>query len=261
MSDKFGLNEIIMNSYSRQFNSKTQLSATDCAYAITSLLEYPQTQATPEKKQNNGENQNPNAIVQMQNTEKPQLGTAVSAVHVCLFDNFWIAYDALDLRQNNMDLLMKGIDLAKDMQAAIVRVGNGMIEKKEVKTAQTFRYVILENTFLKDTELFLYPLALVKLALFIMVCHKARYAKAKQKPLVISVKNASKNTCLVVAVTGPNRDSDTARNNFGSRFRDVARNLGLKTNHEGFDTNMIEMKSNDWQNFIQELAQLNSEYN
>jgi len=103
---------------------------------------------------------------------------------------------------------------------------------------------------LKEHSLFLYPLALVKLALFIMVCHKARYSKAKQKPLVISVKNAAKKTCLVVAVTGPNRDSDTNRNNFGNRFRDVARSLGLKTNHEGFDTNMIEMKSNDWQNFI-----------
>jgi len=132
------------------------------------------------------------------------------------------------------------------MQEAIVRVGNGLIEKKEVKTSQTFRYVFLENTYLKESTLFHYPLALVKLALFIMMCHKARYSKAKQKPLIISVKNAAKKTCLVVAVTGPNRDSDTARNNFGNRFRDVARSLGLKTNHEGFDTNMIEMKSNDW---------------
>lgn len=39
--DKFGLNDIIMNSYSRQFNSQVQLSATDCTYAITSLLEAP----------------------------------------------------------------------------------------------------------------------------------------------------------------------------------------------------------------------------
>ena len=73
-----------------------------------------------------------------------------------------------------MDLLTKGIDMAKEMQKAIVSVGNGMIEKKEVKTAQSFRYVILENTYLKDTQLFLYPLALSKLALFIMLCHKVR---------------------------------------------------------------------------------------
>ena len=66
--------------------------------------------------------------------------------------------------------------MAKEMQKAIVSVGNGMIEKKEVKTAQDFRYVMLENTFLRDTQLFLYPLALVKLALFIMTCYKVSIA-------------------------------------------------------------------------------------
>jgi len=68
--------------------------------------------------------------------------------------------------------------------------------------------------------------------------------------LVISVKNPEKKSTLVVAVTGPTLDSDAARNNFGNRFRGVAQGLGLKTNHEGFDTNMIEMKSTDWPNFI-----------
>ena len=167
-----------MNSYSRQFNSNMVLSATDCAYAITSLLEHPNTQSSNAQKSNSmgdGENQNPNSAKQLNNSEqKPQLGTGIEDVHDCLFDNFWVAYDALDLKQNNMDLLIKGIDMAKDMQKAIVSVGNGMIEKKEVKTSASFRYVILENTYLKDTQLFLYPLALVKLALFIMICHKVR---------------------------------------------------------------------------------------
>ena len=104
--------------------------------------------------------------------DKKQRGIHVNTVAECLFENFWVAYDALDLKQNNMHLLMQGIDMAKEMQKAIVSVGNGMIQKKEVKTAQEFRYVMLENTFLRDTQLFLYPLALVKLALFIMTCYK-----------------------------------------------------------------------------------------
>lgn len=58
VADQFGLNEIIMNSYSRQFNGQTQLSATDCAYAITSLLENPQTQSEMEK--GDAENSNTN---------------------------------------------------------------------------------------------------------------------------------------------------------------------------------------------------------
>ena len=139
VSDKFDMPDIIMNSYTRQFNAQMQLSATDVAYAVTSLLESPQTQDQNEKKQNSkvdGENQNPNSLMlQQQSDQKAKAGTGISDVHECLFDNFWIAYDALDLKQNNMNLLTKGIDLAKEMQEAIVRVGNGMIEKKEVKTS------------------------------------------------------------------------------------------------------------------------------
>ena len=45
-------------------------------------------------------------------------------------------------------------------------------------------------------------------------------------------------------------DLTLVNSNFGNRFRGVAQGLGLKTNHEGFDTNMIEMKSTDWPNFI-----------
>jgi hypothetical protein len=53
-----------------------------------------------------------------------------------------------------MHLLYKGIELAKDMQMAIVRVGVSLIEKKEIKKGVSFRYCILENSYLKDIGLF-----------------------------------------------------------------------------------------------------------
>lgn len=71
-----------------------------------------------------------------------------------------------------MGLLVKGIELAKDMQMAIVRVGVSLIEKKDIKLANSFRYCIIENSYLKDIALFQYPLALHKLALFIMSAYK-----------------------------------------------------------------------------------------
>ena len=49
---------------------------------------------------------------------------------------------------------MKGIQLAKDLQQAIVRVGTSLIDRKEIKVAHDFRYVILENDYLKDIQLF-----------------------------------------------------------------------------------------------------------
>jgi len=71
----------------------------------------------------------------------------------CLHDNFWIAYDALDPR-NAGSLLVRGIELAIEMQQAVIRVGNSIIERKEVKVAEYFRYVMLENDYLADVKLF-----------------------------------------------------------------------------------------------------------
>lgn len=49
-----------------------------------------------------------------------------------------------------------------------MRVGVSLIEKKEIKKGAILRYCILENSYLKDITVFQYPLALQKLALFIM---------------------------------------------------------------------------------------------
>jgi hypothetical protein len=41
-STRFDLDNIIMNSYIKQLDNKVQMSATDMAYALTSLLESPE---------------------------------------------------------------------------------------------------------------------------------------------------------------------------------------------------------------------------
>ena len=76
-------------------------------------------------------------------------------------------------------------------------------------------------------------------------------------PFVISVRNMSHKTTLVVAVTGEERsDSETSRNTFGHRFRTAAKSLKMKTVHDGFDSSMIEISNEDWKCFIEELAGL-----
>ena len=44
VASEFGLNDIMQISYSRQFDAKTQLTATDMAYTISALLETPITE-------------------------------------------------------------------------------------------------------------------------------------------------------------------------------------------------------------------------
>jgi len=43
---------------------------------------------------------------------------------------------------------------------------------------------------------------------------------------------------------------------FGARFRQAAKNLNVKTMHDGFETAMIELKNEDWRQFIEELANI-----
>ena len=94
----------------------------------------------------------------------------LEAAQECKYANFWVAYDALD--KNNKNLIEEGINMAKDLQKALVQIGTSIIDKKEVKAGEGFRYVFLENDYLKDVQLFQYPLALQKLALFVMETHK-----------------------------------------------------------------------------------------
>ena len=85
-----------------------------------------------------------------------------------------------------------------------MRVGISLIDKKEVKSVKSFRYTIVENSYLKDIALFQFPMALTKLAHFTDAVFRAKNPKAKdkEKPFVISVKNQSQKTTLVVAVMG-----------------------------------------------------------
>ena len=97
----------------------------------------------------------------------------LEAAQECKYANFWVAYDALD--KNNKNLIEEGINMAKELQKALVQIGTSIIDKKEVKVGEGFRYVFLENDYLKDVQLFQYPLALQKLALFILETHKVKF--------------------------------------------------------------------------------------
>lgn len=78
---------------------------------------------------------------------------ALENLNTCQNNNFWIAYDALDSK-NAQQILYKGIDMAKELQQAIVRMGKSLVDRREIKMSHEFRYVIIENDFLKDTTIF-----------------------------------------------------------------------------------------------------------
>jgi hypothetical protein len=58
--ESFGLNEILINTYLRQFDEKTQISAIDMSYAVSGLLEHPARLESAFTKSVDAENVQPN---------------------------------------------------------------------------------------------------------------------------------------------------------------------------------------------------------
>jgi len=54
-------------------------------------------------------------------------------------------------------LLEKGIELARELQMAIIELGTSIIEKKQIKIMDRYRYCFLEYDMVKDIEMFHYP--------------------------------------------------------------------------------------------------------
>ena len=81
-------------------------------------------------------------------------------------------------------------------------MGKSIVDRREVKQSYYFRYVMIENDYLKDTTIFQFPLALHKLGLFIMELYQSEKKKSTDKPLVISVKNQQTGLTLVIAIMG-----------------------------------------------------------
>jgi hypothetical protein len=75
------------------------------AYAISSLLEHPNISGDAGQS----ENKNPNS--------GPAKARSIEATHDQLNDNFWVAYDALELNSHSkLGLIYKGIEQTKEMQ-------------------------------------------------------------------------------------------------------------------------------------------------
>ena len=70
VANEFGLSEIVMTSYSRQFDAKTQLSATDMAYAVSALLETPMQNSEGGSKVGDSENIDPNQAAASNGADK-----------------------------------------------------------------------------------------------------------------------------------------------------------------------------------------------
>lgn len=128
--------------------------------------------------------------------------------------------------RTRIDTLMQAVKLAISFQEKVVRVGTALVQQKKVFSSRNFRFARLEDGG-PDTQHFVQPHALTRLALFVMtashVCRalqggqrgrvaadgamvggsQATPKHKKRMPFVLSVKNMANNMYAVVGVHPP----------------------------------------------------------
>ena len=127
-------------------------------------------------------------------------------------ESFWKAYDVL--LGKDEPLLARGVDLSIRVQRAVVERAVGLVEKKSLTCLKHFRWVSLPMSSSGADGIFTKPIALTRLALYLVEMHRAnkKWSGNKARPLVLFAEKDK--SCLVLGVTCPDLKGN-ATNNFG----------------------------------------------
>jgi cell division control protein 45 len=221
---KLQISNLHFPSFMRQYDTTTQISAADVAFALTALLEKCKPQNQDEK-----ENEDDNVWE----------------------ENFHFAYGALSSR--TFTKLRHGLDESIRLAEAIVEEGVSIIkQRKYTSFGGLFRSVMIEDS--NHLDLLSQPMASSKLALFLVDALKET-GRRTTKPFVICSKIKAKKTYLVVGVTGRGSRPTAGRtiNTFGLAFRNAAERVQARVKHDGFETSVLQVQEDDLRRFIEFL--------
>ncbi|XP_064620177.1 cell division control protein 45 homolog [Lineus longissimus] len=218
-AEKYGLSpsEIFIPSFLAQYGYRNKLCAMDVAYACAALLE----SVEKSKKQSD-----------------------------CFLD-------ALDLlTRDRSTMLEKGLENAKTQLKAVVNQVNSFLDMTQVISAGPFLYAFIgEGT--PDVKFFAKPICLQKLAKFTLKAHCAmsKSRKAPTLPLLLGAAlDNDRGTTLVVGI--PPLAEDDGRNFFGKAFEQAAESTSSRILQDSFDSNIVEMKTEDRSKFFDALINL-----
>uniref|UniRef100_A0A4W4FCW7 CDC45 cell division cycle 45 homolog (S. cerevisiae) n=1 Tax=Electrophorus electricus TaxID=8005 RepID=A0A4W4FCW7_ELEEL len=217
-SNKFGMKDIRVQTFSVHFGFKNRFLASDVVHAAAALLE---------------------------NVEKEE----------CATDNFIKALDCLS--RSNIERLHVGIDLAKKKLKAIQQTVASCICTNLLLSQGPFLYChLLEGT--PDVKLFSKPLALSLLCKYLLkafVC-STRNKRCKVLPLIMAApRDVDKGTVIVLGIP-PESETSDKKNFFGRAFEKAAESTSSRALHDHFDTSIIELKMEDRSKFLDALITL-----
>lgn len=232
----YGLNDLIREGFVRTYGFRGSLSASECVESILALLEHDN--------------------LANENDENEDISELILKREKIWINNFWSSWDALD---NNMDLIDKGIEYAKQFQKIIFNEGMAVFEKRSIKNLKIYRLVVLSDG--PDINLFKNPLILTRLGNWILESC-AEYDNTLL-PLVLAALDERTDTYLVLGLApryprGKRSlelsQDNTLLNTFSIAFQEVASNSNAKVRIDSFESSMIEIRKEDLAPFLEKLT-------
>ena len=273
VSKKFFLNELIFHSFIYQFDSNTEMSASDCVYLISCLLEFPfdefndieiedddylndnNSNISDDGDDNNNDNDNNlEQNNEEENNEKKMLNKR-NKEKDSILKKFWMAYRFLSLKKLNMTNGL--IDIAIKFQIALTNNATSIIDKNGIKTEEKFRYSIVSGNLSEDSRYFHYPGNLERLC--IVICETYRQIKGKKfenKPYLLAYIDSDNKTYIIDGNLGCNKKEDSEKNTFPIQFKFVAKKLKIPVSYDYSTEEIITIKKDDLVPFINQIISL-----
>ena len=272
VSKKFFLNEIIFHSFIYQFDNNTEMSASDCVYLLSCLIECPFEEfSNIEIEDDDFLEDNVSNISGDDEDEKNEKNAGGDGSHEDgehdsenlnskknkenILKKFWMAYRFLSLKKLNMTNSL--IDIAIKFQIALTNSATTILDKNGVKNEQKFRYSIVSGNLSEDSRYFQYPGNLERLCLVISETYKQiKGKKIENKPYLLAYIDTENKTYVIDGNLGCNKKDDNEKNTFPMQFKFVSKKLKIPVSYNYSTEEIITIKKDDLYSFINEITQL-----
>lgn len=251
---QFGLNELLFHSFIYQFDQNTEMSASDCVYLLSAIIEYPFETINDieivddDLDRNEAQNENDedeNRIIKEGNKKENSL------------KKFWLAYSFLSLKKLNMTNSL--IDLAIKFQISLSNAASTLIDKRGIVPTNKFRYSIINSNLTDESRYFHYPCNLERLCLLIsQTFYRTRVKGLEPKPYLLAMLDADNKTYILEGNLGCNKEYDEQKNEMGFQFKYVAKKLRIDLQYNYNSDEIVTINKDDLFAFIQELSSIDT---
>lgn len=286
--EEFKLHNLRHTAFLRVCGYKSFISASDMSHAVTALLEC-DVRSSGKNTEQNDHNLDPEDASPFLDEEEDEERALVASFNVAydalnpngsnslsLAGSFGGDHDDGDFSsivnggESSGSGLGSGIRLAISMQKAVISTAVSLVERKAINRLSHFRYAYLNATSNgangssqfsneaskeKQMHVFAKPLALTRLAHFLMDMHRTndKWTGTRALPLVLLAEKPQTQSYLIAGFEFPETQGSMVKNEFKQRFENAATSMDGHVKFDSFDSNIVEVKAELANRFIESL--------